>query len=97
MGEAKRRRDRGEVAPSNGIKISPRKRESGFLLVHHNRFETQTEDGIVLAHNVFRVVDLDGNSVMEESPDGLKPVLLKSVPQPVRRAVLAAPSLVAVR
>lgn len=99
MGEAKRRRDRGEQAQPSGIKISPRKREAGFRLAHHNRVERQTEDGVILAQNVFRVIDDEGNSLMEETPDGLMPVLLMSVPQPVRRSLLTTqtPTLAVVR
>lgn len=87
MGEAKRRRQRGEAAP-NGIKISPRKRVAGFILVHHNRFEREM-DGMIVAQNVFRVETPDGQVVSEETPEGPMPVLLMSVPQPVRRQLLS--------
>lgn len=87
MGEAKRRKDSGE--PDIGIKIPPRKRAAGFRLVHHNRFEKQDKDGTVLAYNVFAVVGEDGKAVHEETPDGPQPVLLLSVPQAVRKSLLA--------
>lgn len=87
MGEAKRRRDRGQDR-SSGIKISPRKRQAGFLVTHHNRIEEE-RDGMVYARNVFAVVDPEtGDHMVEETPDGPKLVLLLSIPQPVRRAVI---------
>lgn len=86
MGEAKRRRDAGLMP--DGIKISPRKRAAGFLLVHHKRVEEQAADGIVYAVNVFAVQTPDGQAMVETTPDGPKPVLIASVPQPVRKSVL---------
>lgn len=86
MGEAKRRKDRGERA--NGIKIPPRKQVQGFRLVHHHRFEEQDAEGRVFARNVFAVASEDGDLVVEETPDGPKPVLLVSVAQPIRQSVL---------
>jgi hypothetical protein len=87
MGEAKRRQARGGAV--SDIKIPPRKRAAGLLLAHHGRVEKQDDDGMVYAQNAFRVMTADGQTLMEETPDGLKPVLLMSTPQPVRRAVLA--------
>lgn len=86
MGEARRRKQAGQGRPSD-IKISPRKRTTGFLLVHHNRVERE-QDGTVYAQNVFKVATPDGELMVEETPDGPMPVLLMSVPQPVRRAAL---------
>lgn len=89
MGEAKRRRQANGATPVD-IKIPPRKRAQGFLLAHHGRVEKQGEDGMVYAQNAFRVVDpVTGASMMEETPDGPKPVVLLSAPQPIRRAVIA--------
>ncbi len=88
MGEAKRRRQANGAAPVD-IKIPPRKRASGFILAHHGRVERQDDDGMVYAQNAFRVMTPDGQTLMEETPDGPKPVILMSAPQPVRRAVLS--------
>jgi hypothetical protein len=92
MGEAKRRRE------ANGnkrvdIKIPPRKRQAGFFVAHHRRVEEQYEDGMVYAINFFTVIDANGYLMIEETPDGPKPVVIQSNPQPVRRAVIATPTL----
>lgn len=91
MGQAKRRRDAGEAPPP--IKISPRKRMLGFRLAHHNRVEQQNEDGVIYALNFFTVVSDEGMTMMEETPDGPRPVIVASIPQPVRRSVVAAPAI----
>lgn len=91
MGEAKRRRDAGGKVAD--IKISPRKRQAGFMVAHHRRVEQQDEDGQIYAVNFFTVLDQQsGTTMMEETPDGPRPVILASIPQPVRRAVLATSS-----
>lgn len=87
MGEAKRRRQRGEQADP-GVKISRRTREAGLLLAHRERLEVE-QDGWVLAQNVFHVLTPDGRTVVEETPDGPQPVEIISAPQRVRRALLA--------
>lgn len=92
MGEAKRRRERGE-ATAPGIKLRPRARAQGFRLAHHQRVEEQDDRGMVYARNIFRVVDDAGQTLVEETPDGPRPVLLMSVPQPIRRAVVAQAGL----
>jgi hypothetical protein len=77
----------------DGIKIPPSRRLGGYRLVLHDRIEQQDDDGMVYARNLFRVVSEDGKTMCEETPDGPKPVLLVSHPQPVRRAVISTPSL----
>lgn len=62
-----------------------------FKVVHHNRFEEQGADGMVMARNVFRVVSPDGSTLCEDTPTGPMPVLLMSVPQPVRKSVVTPP------
>ena len=95
MGEAKRRRLKIEGVQRD-IKISPRQRLVGFKVAHHRRYEQTGEDGTVYAVNVFSVIDDAGRAMFEETPDGPRPVLLQSVPQPVRRSVLSAAGLVGV-
>jgi hypothetical protein len=93
MNRADRRlQERGK---QSDIKITPRRRLAGYLVVHHERIEQQADDGMVYARNIFRVVSQDGKTLVEETPDGPKPVLLMSVAQPVRRAVIATPGKIA--
>lgn len=95
MGQAKRRRERGERA-GTAIKISPRKRVKGFRWAHYRRREVQQDNGVIVAINFFQPIDDDGNGMFEETPDGPRPVLVASIPQPVRRAMLVGPGLVTV-
>lgn len=96
MGEAKRRRDAGQLA-GVPIKMPTRKRLEGHRLVLHKRLEETRADGIVMARNIFAVVNDEGQALHEETPDGPMPVLISSLPQPIRKAVIATPGLVAVR
>lgn len=88
MGQAKRRRDAGEK--TSDIKISLRKRVQGFRFAHYRRREVQQEDGTVVAINFFQPIGDDGTGMFEETPDGPRPVLIASIPQPVRQAVIAS-------
>jgi hypothetical protein len=87
MGEAKRRRLEIEAA-KKAMKMSPRQHKVPFRLVHHNRVERQSDDGRVFVQHAFVVVNDDGDAMVEETPDGPKPVILLSAPQPVRQTVL---------
>lgn len=87
MGQARRRRLAGEN-PTSSVKIPLRKRLAGFIPVHHKRVEITKDDGIVYAVNFIRLQTPDGNVMVEETPDGPKPVLWPSIPQPIKRSVL---------
>lgn len=95
MGQAKRRRD-AHPNKQPDIKISPRKRAAGFKFAHYSRREIE-DDGTVFTINFFAPVDENGDTMVEETPDGPRPVLLQSVAQPIRRTVIATAGLVAVR
>lgn len=89
MGQAKARTRERELL-NQSIKIPPRKQLAAYFLVHHGRTETQGENGMVYARNTFAVVNpATGEAFMEETSEGPKPVLLMSVPQPVRRSVIS--------
>lgn len=96
MGEAKRRAREIEQQ-QKGVKMTPRQQAIGRSLVHHKRIEETRDDGMVYAVNFYRVARADGLTDLEETPDGPQPVLLASIPQPVRRAILATPGLVVAR
>lgn len=95
MGEAKRRRQAGTDRPK-GIKLAPRQK-IGLELAHINRVESQQDDGTIMATNIFAVVNADGQQLVEETADGPRPVLIRSIPQPVRKDLLKSGGLVVVR
>jgi hypothetical protein len=86
MGQA-RLKKLADISNRADIKISPRKRAAGFILAHHNRVGQTNDEGVIFAINFFRVMDADGHPMAEETSDGPRPVLIASVPQPVRRSV----------
>jgi hypothetical protein len=96
VGEAKRKRENGHLK-GVPVKMPMRKRLAGHRLVLHRRLEETREDGTVMARNIFAVVNDDGQMLAEETPDGPMPILVSSIPQPIRRSVLAASGLVTAR
>lgn len=89
MGEAKRRRDGLAV-----VKATPKPAVEILRVVKLNRIEETDEDGIVYARTLFRVINDKGKTMMEMTPAGPKPVMLSSIPQPIRQAVLTSAALV---
>lgn len=59
------------------------------------RREMQREDGAIVAQSYFALLAPSGKILMEETPDGDKPVIIASVPMVVRKGVLlTSPTLV---
>lgn len=88
MGEAKRRR-LAEVQGLAVVKPEPKPIVEILRMVKLKRIEETDEDGIVYARTLFRVVNDQGKTMMEMVDGSPMPVVLASLPQPIKRAVLA--------
>lgn len=75
--EQRRKAGMPKLAPDNAV----------FTLALLQRVERTGPDGVTIAVSLFGLVAPNGKRLMEETPDGPMPVVIASVPQPIKRGL----------